>query len=82
VLRDLGLAERATAHGFRSSFRVWATEVDKAREVVAEAALAHGVRDKAEAAYRRTTYLVERHELMARWAAFVQQRLTAAKLSN
>ena len=48
VLRDLKLADRATAHGFRSSFRDWATELDKTREVVAEAALAHSVRDKTE----------------------------------
>ena len=53
LLRDVGIADRATAHGFRSSFRDWCTEVDNTREVVAEAALAHQVRDKAEAAYRR-----------------------------
>jgi integrase len=71
LLRDMGLADRATAHGFRSSFRDWATEHDKVREVVAEAALAHGVRDKAEAAYRRSTYLNERRGLMANWAKFI-----------
>jgi integrase len=70
LLRDNGQADRATAHGFRSSFRDWCTEVDKTREVVAEAALAHQVRDKAEAAYRRAAYLDERVQLMARWAAY------------
>jgi integrase len=70
VLRDMGLAEQATAHGYRSSFRDWATEVAKAREVVAEAALAHTVRDKTEASYRRATYLDERTALMAAWAKF------------
>jgi integrase len=70
VLRDMGIADRATAHGFRSSFRDWASEVDKAREVVAEAALAHTVRDKTEAAYRRAAYLDERVGLMQRWAAY------------
>jgi integrase len=70
VLRDMGLADRATAHGFRSSFRDWCTEVDRTREVVAEAALAHGVRDKSEAAYRRSTYLEERRNLMQRWASY------------
>jgi integrase len=68
VLRDLGLGDQATAHGFRSSFRNWATEVAKVREVVAEAALAHSVRDKTEAAYRRSTYLDERRKLMEKWA--------------
>jgi integrase len=75
VLRDLKLADRATAHGFRSAFRDWATEVDKCREVVAEAALAHGVRDKAEAAYRRATYLDERRKLMNGWTSFVLGRV-------
>jgi integrase len=72
LLRDLGLGGQATAHGFRSSFRDWASEVSKAREVVAEAALAHAVRDKTEAAYRRAVYLEERQMLMARWAEYVQ----------
>jgi integrase len=72
LLRDTGFASKATAHGFRSSFRDWATEVDKVREVVAEAALAHSVKDKTEAAYRRATYLQERCALMERWAGYVQ----------
>ena len=42
VLRDTGLAERCTVHGFRSSFRDWCAESGKPREV-AEAALAHVV---------------------------------------
>jgi integrase len=69
VLRSLGLGETATAHGFRSSFRDWATEVDKCREVVAEAALAHTVKG-VEGAYRRSTYIEERVGLMQRWAAY------------
>jgi integrase len=70
LIRGLGLRDKATVHGFRSSFRDWATEVDKAREVVAEAALAHTVRDKTEAAYRRAEYLEERRGLMERWAQY------------
>jgi integrase len=70
ALRGFDVADRATAHGFRSSFRDGATEHDKVREVVAEAALAHAVRDKTEAAYRRSIYLAERRELMARWARY------------
>ena len=84
VLRDLGMADRATAHGFRSSFRDWATEHDKVREVVAEAALAHTVRDKTEAAYRRARYLDERRGLMERWAEFaaLSRRPLSAQLCN
>ena len=70
LLHDNGVGDRATAHGFRSSFRDWATESSE-REVVAEAALAHTVRNKVEAAYRRTTYLDERAGLMERWSAYV-----------
>src|SRR5215813_6772087 len=70
VLRRLGLGHTATAHGFRTSFKDWATEVAKVREVVSEAALLHTVKDKTEAAYRRAIYLEERITLMARWASF------------
>jgi integrase len=72
VLRDLEIADRATVHGFRSSFRDWATEHDKVREVVAEAALAHRVKDKTEAVYRRAAYLDERRDRMQRWASYCQ----------
>jgi integrase len=68
VLRKFGYKGVAVSHGFRSSFRDWATEVDKCREVVAEAALAHAVPDKTEAAYRRAKYPEERVGLMQRWA--------------
>jgi hypothetical protein len=77
LLRDLGLGAVATAHGFRSAFRDWASEIDKMREVVAEAALAHSVRDKTEGAYRRAAYLEERRSLMERWAAYSQGELGA-----
>jgi len=64
------VGDQATPHGFRSSFRDWATEINKCREVVAEAALAHVVRDKTEGAYRRASYLAERRKLMERWASY------------
>jgi integrase len=67
-------ATDATVHGFRSSFKDWATECVKVREVVSEAALAHAVKDKTEAAYRRAAYLIERTELMQEWADFLVGR--------
>jgi integrase len=79
-LRDNGLGEVATAHGFRSSFRDWATEVARVREVVAEAALAHIVKDKTEASYRRATYLDERKALMHAWATFSATPAQSAKV--
>lgn len=59
-----------TAHGFRSSFRDWASEETDVQGEVAEAALAHMVRDKTEAAYRRGNLLEKRRVLMADWGRF------------
>lgn len=55
VLRDVGLP--FTVHGFRSAFRDWAAEQTEFPGEVAEAALAHSVSNRVEAAYRRTDYL-------------------------
>ena len=66
LLRDL--APGVTTHGFRSSFRDWAAEKTNTPSFVAEAALAHVVADKVEAAYRRTELLDRRRELMEAWA--------------
>ena len=59
-----------TAHGFRSTFRDWCAEVTSYPREVAEAALAHTLRDKVEAAYRRGDALEKRRRLMAEWAEF------------
>lgn len=58
-----------TAHGFRSTFRDWAADTGKPRDI-AEAALAHTVGDKVEAAYQRSDLLERRRKLMEQWAAF------------
>ena len=61
----------AVPHGFRSSFRDWAAEkTDHPREVI-EAALAHVVKNKVEAAYRRTDLFERRRRLMNDWAAYL-----------
>ena len=59
-----------TAHGFRSSFRDWATERTSYPSEVAEMALAHAVSDKVEAAYRRGDIFDKRRRLMDVWANF------------
>ena len=65
-----GMELPATVHGFRSSFRDWvAEETDVPREI-AEAALAHTLENKVEAAYRRTDFLAKRRDLMNAWADF------------
>jgi integrase len=59
-----------TAHGFRSTFRDWCAEATNYPREVAEAALAHTVRDKTEAAYQRGDMMEKRRRLMAEWATF------------
>ena len=62
----------AVPHGFRSSFRDWAAEeTDHPREVI-EAALAHVVQNRVEAAYRRTDLFDRRRRLMDDWAAHLR----------
>ena len=61
----------AMVHGFRSSFRDWAAEeTDHPREVI-EAALAHVVQNKVEAAYARSDLFERRRRLMDDWAAYL-----------
>jgi integrase len=55
-------------HGFRSSFRDWAGETRPEGREVVEAALAHSIKDKAEAAYARSDLLEKRRPLMDAWA--------------
>ena len=54
ILRSVGLAERATVHGFRSSFKNWTLEQTDTPWVVSEAALAHSLGNSTEQAYARS----------------------------
>ena len=58
-----------TPHGFRSTFRDWASETTAYPSDVVEMALAHTVANKTEAAYRRGDLFEKRRSLMADWAA-------------
>jgi integrase len=69
LLRRMGRAD-LTVHGFRSTFRDWTAETTAYPGDVAEAALAHVVGDKVEAAYRRGDLFEKRGRLMVDWAAF------------
>lgn len=68
ILRRMGAG--CTAHGFRSSFRDWAAEATNFPREVAEAALAHALESKVEAAYRRSDLLEKRRKMMEAWAGF------------
>ncbi|PBB80909.1 integrase [Mesorhizobium sp. WSM3879] len=74
MIKALRLAspdKAATLHGLRSSFRDWCGDCTSFERDVAEAALAHTIRDKTEAAYRRNTALEKRRELMTAWEAYL-----------
>jgi integrase len=61
-----------TTHGFRSTFRDWAGETTAFPREVIEHALAHRLKDKAEAAYARGTLMEKRRKLMAAWAEYCE----------
>jgi integrase len=69
VLRRMKVAS-ATVHGFRSAFRDWAAECTNFANEVCEAALAHVIESKAEAAYRRGDLFDKRRKLMEAWDVY------------
>ena len=69
LLQDRNIA--AVPHGFRSTFRDWAAEETNHPREVVEAALAHMVQNKVEAAYARSDLFERRRRLMDEWAAYV-----------
>ncbi len=71
VLRSVGLAERATVHGFRSSFKNWTLEQTDAPWAVSEAALAHFLGNSTEQAYARSDLFERRRALMQLWADYL-----------
>ena len=61
-------------HGFRSSFRDWSGEVSSFPRDVAEMALAHVIKNKVEAAYRRGDLFAKRCKMMQEWADYVNKQ--------
>ncbi|MEH6653538.1 tyrosine-type recombinase/integrase [Loktanella salsilacus] len=70
LLRRMNV-EGVTVHGFRSTFRDWASEVASAPREVAEMSLSHRVGSEVERAYSRSDLLEKRRTLMTQWSAFV-----------
>lgn len=66
ILRGMDVG--VTVHGFRSTFRDWIADVTDYPREVAEAALAHTLENKVEAAYRRTDFFAKRRKMMDDWA--------------
>ena len=71
ILRSVGLAERATVHGFRTSFKNWALEQTDTPWAVSEAALAHTLGNATEQAYAKSDLFERRRELMQIWADYL-----------
>ena len=71
LVKELGFD--ADVHGFRTSFRMWAQERTNFPREVAEAALAHTIKDKAEAAYARSDVFDKRRKMMEAWAGYLAQ---------
>jgi integrase len=70
LLRRMNV-EGVTVHGFRSTFRDWASEVASAPREIAEMSLSHRVGSDVERAYARSDLLDKRRSLMERWSMFV-----------
>jgi len=75
VVRDMNTP--CVPHGFRSTFRDYAGDCSNFPREIAEQALAHGIRDKTEAAYRRSDALEKRRLLMQAWADYCDQTESA-----
>ena len=67
-------ADDITVHGFRSTFRDWASETTSFPHEVCEQALAHAIGNKTEAAYRRGDLFEKRRKLMNAWAAYCEPK--------
>ncbi|QHD65740.1 tyrosine-type recombinase/integrase [Sphingobium yanoikuyae] len=81
IMRDKGLDY--VPHGFRSSFRDWSAErMPSIPDPVAEAALAHVVPDKVIAAYKRTTFIQLRRELLDAWGRYVAGQSNVVRLKE
>jgi integrase len=71
LLRRMGHA--VTAHGFRATFKTWASERTNFPREIIEAALAHVIGDAAEQAYARGDMLARRRQLMESWSDYCGQ---------
>jgi integrase len=69
VLRRMGRGD-LTVHGFRSTFKDWASDCTGFPREIIEMAMAHEIGDKVEAAYRRGEALRKRRQLMDAWTRY------------
>lgn len=74
VMKRMGKYAQYTPHGLRSTFRDWASETTQFSNETLELALAHTIKNKAEAAYRRQDQLEKRIKLMQQWQQYVESQ--------
>lgn len=72
VMKRLPAFKAYTPHGLRSTFRDWASETTQFPNETLELALAHTIKNKAEAAYRRQDQLEKRAKLMQQWQQYIE----------
>jgi len=82
LLQGMGFGEDLTVHGFRSTFKDWASEMTAHPNEMSEMALAHTVSNKVEAAYRRGDMREKRRRLMADWANFAASRARSSSTKS
>jgi integrase len=71
LINEIGFA--VDVHGFRTSFKSWAVEKTSFSNQTSEAALAHTIQNKAEAAYNRSDLFEKRIKMMEQWANFIER---------
>ena len=71
VLLQRRMKRAASVHGFRSGFRDWCGDEAGIPRELAEASLAHSIRDTTERAYRRRTAVERRRRVMQQWSDFI-----------
>jgi len=74
IMRRMPAYSQYVPHGFRSTFRDWAAETTDYPNETVELALAHTIKNKSEAAYRRQDQLERRAKLMEEWRIYITDR--------
>jgi len=82
VIKRMGYRERATVHGFRSTFKDWATEETDVQDFISEMALAHSVGDEVQQAYKRSDLAAKRLKLMREWSRYLGYTEKGAKVTK
>ena len=79
LLRRMGRAD-LTAHGFRATFKTWASERTSLQNEIVEASLAHVIGGKMEQAYLRGDMFERRRRLMNEWVALCSKPAPAGEV--